>query len=395
MSYIFFLSHARRDADSLLREFHGTLVDEVAKRTSHWNDTGFRDARDIERAEWWETKLGTALSRSQVFVFLCSPSSVASPWCGKEWAGFQSRCVDYQNVHGLPTSPGLMIPIIWVPSPSPPAVVSALQWDHEAPGLEEVCRIYKEKGLRQLRKQRPRLYTKFVDQLAQEVVDAARNQPLTDYPFPADFTTLQSAFPPRKPDRFCARFIYVVAGSVEVRALRTKVDAYSDDTKKWKPFYPPSERDAATIAYRAAMQENYNYEDVPLGDLEDQIQQAATDSKVLVLMVDAWALKIPKYRALMEPFERQRGKNCVLVVPWNLKDSETSVNSQALWDTVVSTLQKATTSEDQAADPDELHAKLVRRLIQSRKNLFETGPVRPGLPERNVPLPPIRAVKEG
>ena len=107
---------------------------------------------------------------------------------------------------------------------------------------------------------------------------------------------MQTAFPPRKPDRFCARFIYVVAGSVEVRALRTKVDAYSDDTKKWKPFYPPS-KGRGDDRHRASSQENFNYEDVPLGDLEDQIQQAATDSKVLVLMVDAWALQIPKYRA--------------------------------------------------------------------------------------------------
>jgi FxsC-like protein len=396
MSYRFFLSHARRDVDRYLRRFHDELVKEVAQRTAQWVDTGFRDARDLERGDWWETKLGTALSQSQVLVFLASPTSIASPWCGKEWAGFHRRCVDYQVAHHLPTPPKLIIPIIWVPTPSPPPVLSSLQSHHEAYGLDEVGDVYKEKGLLQLLKQRPRLYVKFLDQLAQEIVEAAQKQPLTDHPYPANFSTLESAFPPLKPDRFCARFIYVVARSAEVSNWRTKLDAYSDDTKQWRPFYPPSESDAATIAYQAALQENFNYEDAPLGShLADEIKQAASDCKVLVFMVDAWALKIPKYRDLLEPFEQQRGKNCVVVVHWNLKDSETSSNSAALWQTLLTTLRKATIPEDRASDPDELHSKLVRGLIQGRKNLLEVGTLRDGLPEGNVALPPISAVKEG
>jgi FxsC-like protein len=396
MSYNFFFSHARRDMDKYLSRFHHDLETEVAQRTNQWVDTGFRDAREIERGEWWETKLGTALSGSQVFLFISSPTSVASQWCGKEWAGFSRRCVDYQTVLGLATPPKLMIPIIWRPTEPLPPVVSALQADHEAYGLGDVSDYYKKNGLLQLMKLKPRWYAKFLDQVAGEVVNAAKMQPLTDHPFPTDFSTLASAFPLPRPDRFRARFVYVVAGSTEVGVCRTKLDAYDQDKKKWKPFYPPSQSDVATIAYQAVLQADFDYEDVPLGyHLTDEIEGSAKNYRVLVFMVDAWALQIPKYRDLLQPFESGRRKNCVVVVPWNLNDAETSSNSDCLWTTLLATLRSATTPDDRAADGDELRIKVIRGLIRGRKSLLEEGPDAPGdLPPGNIPLARISAVKE-
>jgi FxsC-like protein len=394
MSYRFFLSHARRDADKYLARFHDQLAKLVAGLTNQWDHTAFRDIRDIERGDWWETALGTALSQSKVFVFLSSPSSLASPWCGKEWAGFARRCADYQNIRQRAVPPPLIFPIPWIPVQSMPGIVTALQSEHVPAGLEEATRICKEKGLLYLMKVKPKLYLKFLDQLATDIVAASQKAPLTNHPNPADFKTLESAFPPVAPDHVCARFIYVVPGSEEIRACRTRVDAYGADRKQWRPFYPPSDSDVATIAYRASQQENLNYEDAPLGDLEQQIRQATDDKRILVLLIDAWALKIAKYRIPMERYEEKRGDNCVLVVPWNLMDPETSANSTNLWNTIETTLRRATTADDQAADPGELQAKLVRKLIQGRKVLLETAQLRGGLPAANVPLAIVSAVKE-
>ena len=186
----------------------------------------------------------------------------------------------------------------------------------------------------------------------------------------------------------------MVAGSAEVGVCRTKLDAYDQDEKKWKPFYPPSQNDVATIAYQAVLHAGFDYEDVPLGyQLADEIERAAKNYRVLVLMVDAWALQIQKYRDLLEPFERGRLKNCVIVVPWNLNDAETSSKSDTLWKTLVTTLHSATTSDDRAADPDELRSKVIRGLMRGRKSLLEDGPDVPAdLPPGNVPLARISAV---
>ena len=259
------------------------------------------------------------LSRSQVFLFICSPTSVYSQWCGKEWAGFSRRCVDYQTVLSLATPPKLMIPIIWRPTELLPPVAAALQSDQEAYGLGDVGDYYKQNGLLQLMKLKRPSYQKFLNQVAGDIVKAARSQTLPDHPFPVGFSKLESAFPAPIPDRFRARFVYVVAGSAEVGVCRTKLDAYDQDEKKWKPFYPPSQNDVATIAYQAVLHAGFDYEDVPLGyQLADEIERAAKNYRVLVLMVDAWALQIQKYRDLLEPFERGASKTASLSFPGTL-----------------------------------------------------------------------------
>ena len=70
-----FISYSRRDAD-----FASRLAQELSNRgKSIWLDT-----EDIAPAARWADEIRAAIESSDAFVFVISPSSVASAECAKE-----------------------------------------------------------------------------------------------------------------------------------------------------------------------------------------------------------------------------------------------------------------------------------------------------------------------
>jgi FxsC-like protein len=397
MNYKFFLSYARFEVNYHLRKFYEDLVKEVGRITGQWEEGGFLDTRALEVGSWWEVELAKALQTTRVFIYLCSPTYVRREWCGKEWQCFWTRLSAYWKEHPeLRSPPSLMIPILWVPTPDLPAVISREQLYHEDFG-----EFYKENGLYQLMKRRPRHYPTVLNKIARAIAQSAEEHPLPAWPFAGQLEQVHNPFvAPTRAGPSAAQFVYVVGPRNEVGKCREGLDAYGDDpVQTWKPYYPPASDLAATVAWRAVAREKFDYEELPLDEsLLERILGARQKNKIVVLLVDAWTLQLPRYQKLMDdyrkltgtdaladPSEPNRRRNCVVVVPWNHQDPETRRHSDRLLKTLRSTLGDGAAAT--ADSPEELYAAVVRQLIQVRKSLLETGPVL-----RPVPAGEARAI---
>lgn len=408
MSYKFFFSHARFDVGKRLVKFYEDLREKVAGLTGVHNDTSFRDAREIEWGEWWEEKLGNALNQSEALVFLCSPTSIGSNWCGKEWAGFRNRCEALKNVQKLSSVPRLVFPILWIPTPECPKAVTELQFGTEILGSRQILEFYEQNGLEELMARKPRWYQEFLSSLAKSVLTAIRKQPLPDWPEPADFQKIQSAFPTKvfpAVNRFGAHVVYIASDRTTAQRLRFNSDAYGEQPISWKPFYPSLDEPAWRFAWDAAVSENFNPTHVPLkSDFIDTLKDKADFNRVIIVMVDPWSLHHQKdlqthlkpFREqepdLEELFNRGRRSDCFVVVPWNREDSEILKDQDTFLNSISTTFPKLTIA-DRPQDRDELLRRLVQGLIDFRKTRLEGDQeVRRELPKDNLPLPGISAV---
>jgi FxsC-like protein len=391
MAYKFFLSHARFDVDKQLKKFHDDLVKEVGRLTGQWEEAGFRDARDIELGTWWEAELSKALQTARVFVYLCSPTYVRREWCGKEWECFRRRLNAYWREHPeLTAPPPLMLPILWVPTPDLPSVIDRAQLHQE-----DLGEFYKENGLYQLMKRNPRQYPTVLNKIAQAIMHTSVQHPLPSWPFPADFKQVATPFvPPTSPGPTTAQFVYGVGPETKFQGRPETIAAHDNiPSKTWKPYYPPADELAAEVAWRAVAREKLDYEEIPLDDrVVNYILEAESKNKIVVLLVDVWTLQSAKYRELMETYEKNRRRNCAVVVIWNDQDPETVRQSELLQQTLWSTFDRAFAAL--ANSPNELHSVVVRKLIQHRKCLLEWGSVmKPVEGGDTVVLPGIRSVK--
>jgi FxsC-like protein len=173
-----------------------------------------------------------------------------------------------------------------------------------------------------------------------EVVDANPLPPADDVP---PIKEVQSAFhepgtqlgattaAPTPIGKF-AQFVYVAGRQTEVAGLRKDVTAYgSEGGLDWQPFRPSVEEEVAILAQEVTSREKLRYEAVPVdAQLTSRLEQAAREHKIVVVIADAWTLGLDEYRRLMEELDRLALPNCVVLVPWNPSDPETTARKADL-----------------------------------------------------------------
>lgn len=185
MSYEFFFSYTRGNANDYLMRFFEDLCTELREQKGLPKnaEVAFFDQNDIELGEQWEKTIATALQHSKVMVCVYSPGYFKSPYCGKEWRVFHMRREAYRRRRleageKDPHLPPVIKPVFWL-APLPTDLdeaVAATQYiwgdpadEHNLNGLKYVLQKLNDYQA---------LYTDYVRRLATEIREAAANYPL-------------------------------------------------------------------------------------------------------------------------------------------------------------------------------------------------------------------------
>jgi FxsC-like protein len=330
MAYLFFLSYARTNWDSYLERFHNALCSEVPYAASVDTPTAsFLDRRDIVTGAVWNEFLAEAASTSLALVSICSRDYLNSDYCGKELQVFLNR---FAQQGGKVSA---IFPVLWgQPSKSIHHSYSHLQYtDDDLPAA------YEAEGLRYLARlsQHDDDFKKFVTKFARKLVTAAENYPLPSLPVKASFDqvtnpfTQLSAKADRRADRPNARFVYVAAGAGQFKPPRTSVERYGGGGKEWCPYVPADERPIGFVAQEVASKQSVFYNELPPdANLIARLQQAERDREIVVMLVDAWTVRLRSYRELMEKYDKINFENHAVLVAWNAPDDETEAHRAEL-----------------------------------------------------------------
>lgn len=336
MPYRFFFSYARENRDPLLNRFYEDLCKQVRLKKFHeTGKVGFFDGEAIKAGAPWKIELGEAIRTAMSFVAICSPDYVNSEYCGKELNAFLGRYNRYLENTNLVQRPRLLQAVIWgAPSGSLHQAVTGFQYtDDEYPA------VYAAEGLRYMMqlKDYEDDYKEFVTRLAHKLVDYSEQHPLPEASRIPELDQIESAFSPRRQetpdsDGNSAWFVFVAAKPGEFPSDRRSVDRYKlRGGRDWKPFAPDSIETVGIIAQATASKYSFYYEELQLnGEIETQIEEAERRGEPVIVIVDAWTLRISSYRDWMLRLDRRNFENCVVLVPVNHPDPETDRSVQDL-----------------------------------------------------------------
>jgi FxsC-like protein len=413
----FFLSYAKLDlrADSsiAIRQLYADLDQEVRRKNNiKEGKAGFFDEYAIEQGDHWPDALAQALISCRVLVCVYSRAYFLSDYCGKEWAVFTSR-LNPAPGKGRPILPVLLDP----PSellPLPKALEDIQYTDAQYPA------IYRENGLRYLLNRRSvelqDAYRSLLDALVARVIQQATKKPAPRLASVPDMKSVRSAFVPsigQSPavhnspatggPRY-ADFVFVAAKRQEIQPLNRSVDNYGEEGEvDWKPYLPgfKLDQEVALIAQEVATKEGFRYNRFEVGgSLIQMLEEAQHRNQIVILVVDTWTLQLPRYRELMEKYDKINLWNSGAVVTWNLEDTDTVRYQTTLKKNVrMVFLNKASFRLPQFIDhsgPPEAFAKTLSVLLQKlRSQIIENSQVlREGKQEDGSTIPGIQGPGE-
>lgn len=363
MSYLFFLSYARRDAKGTdkLKYFYERLALEVARAAAvpsdvDENEVGFFDGETLEPGDDWPQVLAGALQSCKVLVCLYSKSYFKSRYCGQEFEIFRSRVANYVPSPDQTEPPRLIIPVLWDPPsrlPPLPDAVSNLNYTHAAFGEE-----YAERGLYNLLKlNKMPEFENCVTELANRIVDEAARHELPQLAKLRTLRNVPSAFHeflPNTPDAGlddltegdvpptatlppisgpdAMWYVYFAGRGKDYRGKRRDISCYGDrGGYQWKPLLPPKEATIGAITPQVAGEQNLTSSVLPISsELVQHLRKAEEDNTIAILVVDPWSVKVQSYNRLMRDYDQYRLDNCAVVVVWNADDPETIEQRDAL-----------------------------------------------------------------
>jgi FxsC-like protein len=389
---LYFMSYARMDHDDYVKRFFTDLQKSVGRIAPATKDRlSFIDRENIELGEQWSPALANALNTSRVLVALYSINYFSRTVCGQEWQTFELKARERAEIFGG-QPPSLIVPVLFLPEgllkASFPRVAQELNFDHAELGED-----YVKLGILGLLRQGqfPR-YRKVVDALAERIVSLAATNPLV----PAevnDMADVENAFedmgPHGEPEDEqvgpgYAKFVYVVAPArdFQVASFQRQTDYYGRNRLEWRPYQPDSAEALALVAQQVTSQGKFYYEVLPLDtpDLTQQLQRAQANSNIVIMVVDAWTLRLESYYEIVQAFGSDMRLDFVVVVPWNLKDTQTKDQQK----TLKSVLGKVLGERIRSGDPnlllnpvtsaDELTVRLAATLEYMRQRLVSSAP---------------------
>lgn len=350
----FFLSYARGVDDGYVLNFFDDLCNEVRSLVGLRPEdrVGFLDVQNIQPGDRWPDELIDALSHCRVFLPLYSPAYFGSEPCGKEWAAFQERVLRHQAQHQTRSS--ALIPVQWAPLPSLPAVASPIQM---VAGLRSAGRrpMRLERGVRQLlRLTRNRDdYLEFVTYLAELIVEAAAD-PVPEGLVHRDFAEMRSAFHPpavttvtgvdRVIDGVTVesgsdRVYFVVSAPTAETATGPDVGRgealyYGDSPEKWAPYRPRLDEPLADFAARIAAQSSLRARVTSVDRLDECLEQARRNNQVVVILVDAWSIRIPENQRILYRYDQRDDRPAAVMIPFSSADAETQEHAHELAESV-------------------------------------------------------------
>jgi FxsC-like protein len=197
-----------------------------------------------------------------------------------------------------------------------------------------------------------------------------------------------------------AQFAFIAGRRTELEALRKDVSAYGDEGGlDWQPFRPGVEDEVSILAQEVTSQEKLRYEAVPVDEhFAARLDQAKDERKIVVVIVDPWTLGLDAYRQLMKELDQRVLPNCVVVVPWNVSDSETVASRPHLQNVIRLSFENKAALEDPnlllegISSCKELKDEISKFFAQARLRLISIENVRQSASEgegRLIPKPVV------
>jgi FxsC-like protein len=388
MSFLFFFSYARDDwKGNYLKIFYDDLVEQVRFITGHpQTHVGFRDTLGIEVGSNWSSVLAEGLACCQTFVPVFTPTYFTRPYCGREWWSFRSRIERYAR-ENPGAAPRLILPILWsaphyLPGDLHPEITK-IQLTQQ-----DLGEYYSKEGLLQIMKQGRKCkkdYGIFVEKYAEKLVSAWKQWTLMPGPRcqleeVVNFFELGKS--PRRTkgsDTYAARgegnamasptmttlldekaaaaqqharegispavltdetrgpryahFVFVAARRSELSDGAPHRDdaAYDDEGAFWKPYLPPHDDTVFTVATYTARRLKFTPIEIPIDPkIEELLDRARAEERVVVIIIDPWTLLLPRYAEIMKRCDAIDLYNCVILIAWNRQDPQTTQEMEFL-----------------------------------------------------------------
>lgn len=342
MACRFFMSYAHADDQpaeaGYVRTFFDGLTQAVLSRVEDQSPpVSYLDGANLQPGDSWPDEIAIALRQCRTFIPIMTARYFTRPYCGREWSLFEDRCRSL----GLPKLPPLIIPILWVPPEEGtlPEYATDLQFTFDRDTFQEEDRNkyddYLKYGLLYVIKRmdgsHQSVYDTMLTLLAKRIIAVAKEYRLD--PLVGSLPSLKEA-----PNRFesaiasaataatRANFAFIAARRNDMQGLRAHSDRIygAASEQDWMPYWPSEAKPIALIAQSAALENQLVVNWVPNGSqLVTALEQAETDNSVAIVVIDPWAARLPKYRDLLEQFDRFQFRNCVVLIPWNKSESET------------------------------------------------------------------------
>jgi FxsC-like protein len=330
----FFLSYARGDEDDLVGRFYQDLCVEVRLLAgeSKTSTVGFLD-RTIQVGEHWSSRLAEALARCGSFVALMTPRYFSSVVCGQEWQVFAERLNHYEAVSRV--GPPLLKPLIWLKMPTHriPAVAESIQYTSGLLG-----ETYERLGIRQLmRLQRHKDdYHEFLFELAEQIVNSVQSHPMPVGRVELDITRSDSAFHPQRvatplTNPLAIHFVVAAGTRSAMERLREQLSYYGNASLDWAPFHPSLPAPLGDHAHRIAVTYSFESKVAGLDDLTERAAHAKRHNQIIVLLVDAWATRLPDASETLSAYcSGDGGPTTAVMIPASMDDQETRRHWPAL-----------------------------------------------------------------
>jgi FxsC-like protein len=443
-SFHFFTSYAHADSseDDLLRTFYHDIAVEL-RRTMGLPPQEFLDAANIASGEDWRRSLAGALGSAKCLLAFYSPSYFNSAECGKEVAAFQERLERFRNDPGNATIASvfsLMVGVLWENKfdISDRIPKSLTDYQYGVPHFQDAARkddpavlnktvevrqLEVRDGLRKIMQLKAanqnyqQAYIEIVNRYSAHIKAVTTQCDLSNYPFTGDYRTLRPVFPVHLSPAEAAvptpatgargpkyvRVLFIVGKRDSFAGLndRRNLEGYADDPQLWQPFLPDADDEIGPIVLGAVASEKMNAEVVSASTgidaamLDQIIDNAARDNKVMVVIIDPWSVFIPTLQSVLKALDRRRTAYGSMFLCWNEKDPDTTAKASKLQaqleETFENTTQENTSllSEITFKSLQDLESQLRAKIIFIKNRILDRlarqGQVRPLPP--GTPLP--------
>jgi FxsC-like protein len=333
MSYTCFVSYSRADRqDAYVQQFIDDLRRDLSLASAIPPDEAvFFDTDSIQMATEWEPTIRQALSTTKVCVSLCSPNYFDNGFCGREYKVFLDRRSDYLRRNPCKEC-NIIFPLIWIPTDDPlPQAVSQFQYTHAT-----LPPAYSTDGLRHLMRLNKYAddYREFLAAFIRKII-AARKLALPDLPNLPPLPSTENAFSntplgsvadrPRGPSR--TYFVFGAASNQEMRVSGQSPDSYGDTGWEWAPYGTHIGVLAQDLTTKLALR--YHELDID-NQLVARIHDAERNKEIVVIVLDARTMNIPRYAQAFEGYDQQYLINSAVLVPWYQTDIDMQLTKEAL-----------------------------------------------------------------
>jgi FxsC-like protein len=406
MDYWFFFSYAHADDTTFLRKFYKDLNGEVRQLVGQPPEQiSFLDRNSISHGATWDAALEGGLKSCRAFVPLYSASYFESAYCGKEFAVFRERLHDHLTANGQPIADPLIFPVLWNHEKNVleklPSTIDKIQYtdddinngyppEYKAVGVAQMVR------LGQMPKSKYYdAYWDFIRKFANnldlatsklQLAAAASISSLDKVTSVFDGAPKTSASASAEGPRY-VQFIFIAGKQPELQAAQRRSLQYYGQMggSDWQPYLGTYSGNAAALAAEviAELPNGSHYEEVMPGtDIQKQIDLAASQDKIVVVMVDTWTLRLQKYYQLITPLDKYSAVNCITLIAWNDDDREASLYKGPLETAVKATfttkvVQKpANFLSSTIKSYGTFKEELIKALTQAQSQVVDTAKVK-------------------